>query len=196
MAISIVSMINTLDSAKERKARLLCPSLIANAFPHLHSYQSFYPTGSVAAFKNAQLTFGYMVHPSSPTPRKRTSSNSIIPCTSMMSTTVDPLRLAARSIVSEVKTYDMLQSHQGICIPRCFGLYPTGFPEQDMCPATGARCWDRFAVPPRMETGRKLSPIISRGTVRGYIRHALPVDDGFYGSRCPSGRFGPNERYF
>lgn len=38
MAISIVSMINTLDSAKERKARLLCLSLIANVFPYLHSY--------------------------------------------------------------------------------------------------------------------------------------------------------------
>lgn len=67
----------------------------------------------------------------------------------MMSTTVDPLRLAARSVVSEVKTYDMLQSHQGISIPRCFGLYPTGFPEQDMCPAIEARCWDRFTVPLR-----------------------------------------------
>ncbi|PBK70411.1 hypothetical protein ARMSODRAFT_974364 [Armillaria solidipes] len=54
----------------------------------------------MAALKNAQLTFGYMVHPSSPTPRKRSSPNSIIPCISMMSTTVDPLRLAARSGVS------------------------------------------------------------------------------------------------
>lgn len=70
MAIGIVSMINTLDSAKERKARLLCPSLITNVFSHLQSYQSFYLTGSVAAFKNAQLMFGYMVHPSSPTPEK------------------------------------------------------------------------------------------------------------------------------
>ncbi|PBK87292.1 hypothetical protein ARMGADRAFT_463898 [Armillaria gallica] len=44
---------------------------------------------------------------------------------------VDPLRLAARSVPNEVKTYEMLQSLQGICIPRCLGLYATVIPEQD-----------------------------------------------------------------
>ncbi|KAK0236574.1 hypothetical protein EDD85DRAFT_937065 [Armillaria nabsnona] len=44
---------------------------------------------------------------------------------------VDPLRLAARSVPNEVKAYEMLQSFQGICIPRCLGLYATVIPEQD-----------------------------------------------------------------
>ncbi|KAK0462921.1 uncharacterized protein EV420DRAFT_1144992 [Desarmillaria tabescens] len=44
---------------------------------------------------------------------------------------IDPLRLATRSAASEVKAYEMLQSLQGISIPRCLGLYATAIPEQD-----------------------------------------------------------------
>lgn len=44
---------------------------------------------------------------------------------------VDPLRLVAWSVASEVKAYEMLQSLQGICIPRCLGLYATAITEQD-----------------------------------------------------------------
>ncbi|KAK0194727.1 hypothetical protein F5146DRAFT_1037259 [Armillaria mellea] len=44
---------------------------------------------------------------------------------------IDPLRLAARSVASEVKAYEMLQSFQGISVPRCLGLYATTIPEQD-----------------------------------------------------------------
>ncbi|PBK87280.1 hypothetical protein ARMGADRAFT_1034852 [Armillaria gallica] len=44
---------------------------------------------------------------------------------------VDPLCLAAQSVASEVKAYEMLLSLQGICIPRCLGLYATAIPQQD-----------------------------------------------------------------
>ncbi len=44
---------------------------------------------------------------------------------------VDPLRLAVQSVASEVKAYGMLQSLQGICIPRCLGLYATAIPQQN-----------------------------------------------------------------
>ncbi|KAK0453853.1 hypothetical protein EV421DRAFT_2030744 [Armillaria borealis] len=44
---------------------------------------------------------------------------------------IDPLRLAARSVANEAKAYEMLQSLQGISVPRCLGLYATAIPEQD-----------------------------------------------------------------
>ncbi|SJL08683.1 uncharacterized protein ARMOST_12052 [Armillaria ostoyae] len=44
---------------------------------------------------------------------------------------IDPLRLAAWSAASEVRAYEKLQSLQGNCIPRCFGLYATALPEQE-----------------------------------------------------------------
>ncbi|SJL08702.1 uncharacterized protein ARMOST_12071 [Armillaria ostoyae] len=44
---------------------------------------------------------------------------------------IDPLRLSAQSVASEVKAYEMLQPLQGISVPRVIGLYATAIPQQN-----------------------------------------------------------------
>ncbi|KAK0421773.1 hypothetical protein EV421DRAFT_1831717 [Armillaria borealis] len=78
------------------------------------------------------ITHVWVAHPSSPTLERTDIAKFYDPVYFLDEyESVDPLRLAARSVANEVKAYEMLQSFQGICIPRCLGLYATVIPEQD-----------------------------------------------------------------
>ncbi|KAK0462912.1 uncharacterized protein EV420DRAFT_1639003 [Desarmillaria tabescens] len=74
---------------------------------------------------------------------------------------VDLLRFAARSVASEAKAYEMLQSVQGICLSRCLGLCAAPILEPDGRTVLSSY-WSSspgkiYATHVKIEMGRRLS---------------------------------------